>query len=43
MQCIFQKWVDEYMRWNPEDFGGVYSVRMESKDIWQPDIMLFNT
>ena len=38
-----QMWTDEYLRWNPDDFGGVTVVRLEANQIWIPDIMLFNT
>ncbi len=31
------------MTWDPGDYGGVTSVRMESRDVWIPDVMLYNT
>ncbi len=43
MTWLFQKWVDEYMQWDPALYSGVTSVRMESRDVWRPDIMLYNT
>ena len=38
-----QRWVDEYLTWDPSDFGGVKSVRLSPNRVWIPDIMLYNT
>ena len=40
---LLQKWHDVYMKWNPDDFGGITTVRLESEQVWVPDIMLYNT
>ncbi len=37
------KWIDEYLKWHPVTYGGVTSVRLNSGDIWLPDIVHFNT
>ncbi|XP_067275361.1 neuronal acetylcholine receptor subunit alpha-3 [Pseudorasbora parva] len=35
-------WNDYKLRWNPKDFGGVEFIRVPSKNIWKPDIVLYN-
>ncbi|CAM4585344.1 unnamed protein product [Leuciscus chuanchicus] len=37
-----QIWNDYKLRWNPKDFGGVEFIRVPSKKIWKPDIVLYN-
>ena len=37
-----QRWFDEILTWNPEDFGGIGDVRLRSGMIWTPDIVLYN-
>ena len=42
--CVMlKKWHDEYLLWNPGDYGGVMAVRLDAQDVWLPDIMLYNT
>uniref|UniRef100_A0A8C1S6R9 Cholinergic receptor, nicotinic, alpha 3 n=1 Tax=Cyprinus carpio TaxID=7962 RepID=A0A8C1S6R9_CYPCA len=35
-------WNDYKLRWDPKDFGGVEFIRVPSKKIWKPDIVLYN-
>uniref|UniRef100_A0A672JZ10 Cholinergic receptor nicotinic alpha 3 subunit n=1 Tax=Sinocyclocheilus grahami TaxID=75366 RepID=A0A672JZ10_SINGR len=35
-------WNDYKLRWDPKDFGGVEVIRVPSKKIWKPDIVLYN-
>ncbi|ELT94959.1 hypothetical protein CAPTEDRAFT_195272 [Capitella teleta] len=35
-------WNDPRLPWNPEDFGGVPDIRIPTKYIWKPDIVLYN-
>uniref|UniRef100_A0A8C5HH08 Neuronal acetylcholine receptor subunit alpha-3-like n=1 Tax=Gouania willdenowi TaxID=441366 RepID=A0A8C5HH08_GOUWI len=35
-------WNDYKLKWNPKDFGGVEFIRVPSKNIWKPDIVLYN-
>ncbi len=35
-------WRDMYMVWNPEEFNGIRSVRIESQHVWLPDVVLYN-
>ena len=39
---VLQFWVDEFLRWNPDDFQGVEVIRIPSDKIWTPDIKLYN-
>ncbi|CAF2385094.1 unnamed protein product [Rotaria sp. Silwood2] len=38
-----QEWNDEFLRWNPEDFGGLKKIRIPCRHIWLPDIVLYNS
>ncbi|XP_067672594.1 neuronal acetylcholine receptor subunit alpha-2-like [Haliotis asinina] len=35
-------WYDEYLKWNPAEWGGVNKVRIPPSKIWTPDIRLYN-
>ncbi|XP_034143398.1 neuronal acetylcholine receptor subunit alpha-4 isoform X1 [Esox lucius] len=39
---VKQEWNDYKLRWNPEDYENVTSVRVPSQIIWRPDIVLYN-
>lgn len=39
---LFQEWNDELLRWNPDDFAGIQSIRIPCDLIWIPDIVLYN-
>ena len=36
------KWHDYHMKWHPEDYGGIESIRVPPDKVWIPDIVLFN-
>ncbi|XP_076873779.1 neuronal acetylcholine receptor subunit beta-3a isoform X1 [Brachyhypopomus gauderio] len=38
---LWQEWTDCKLRWNPEDYGGITSIRVPSENIWLPDIVLY--
>lgn len=38
-----QEWVDERLRWNPEDYGNLTILRMPCDKLWLPDIVLYNS
>ncbi|XP_022105177.1 neuronal acetylcholine receptor subunit beta-3-like [Acanthaster planci] len=40
---ITQRWTDEYMRWNPNDYGGVGRIYVHKYMIWLPDITLYKS
>nr|XP_055030915.1 neuronal acetylcholine receptor subunit alpha-3 [Misgurnus anguillicaudatus] len=35
-------WNDYKLKWDPKEFGGVEFIRVPSKKIWKPDIVLYN-
>ncbi|MBN3324873.1 5HT3A protein, partial [Atractosteus spatula] len=35
-----QKWVDEFLVWNPEDFDDIKQVSIPTSNIWVPDILI---
>ncbi|KAI9519636.1 Acetylcholine receptor subunit alpha [Dissostichus eleginoides] len=37
-----QRWLDVNLKWNPADYGGIRKIRVPSKDIWKPDLVLYN-
>ncbi|XP_033984670.1 acetylcholine receptor subunit alpha-like [Trematomus bernacchii] len=37
-----QQWEDVNLKWNPQDYGGIKKIRVPSKDIWRPDLVLYN-
>ncbi|KAJ8262400.1 hypothetical protein GJAV_G00166040 [Gymnothorax javanicus] len=38
---LWQEWIDYKLRWNPEAYGGITSIRVPSENIWLPDIVLY--
>ena len=38
-----QEWNDEFLKWNPDDFGGLKKIRIPCRQIWLPDIVLYNS
>ncbi|ELU03524.1 hypothetical protein CAPTEDRAFT_84161, partial [Capitella teleta] len=36
-------WKDEYLTWNPSDYGGLNRTRLNANKVWTPDIVLFNS
>ncbi|XP_078353236.1 neuronal acetylcholine receptor subunit alpha-5-like isoform X2 [Oculina patagonica] len=39
---VIQRWINEFLVWEPNDFGGVDLVQFVPDEIWVPDISLFN-
>ena len=37
------EWFDQYLRWRPQDFANLTSIRIPSNTIWKPDIVLYNS
>ncbi|XP_071811205.1 neuronal acetylcholine receptor subunit alpha-10-like [Apostichopus japonicus] len=36
-------WEDEFLRWDPDEFGGLESFKITSDVIWTPDVTLYNS
>ena len=39
---FLQKWTDEFMVWNPEDFGSIRYLIVAPNKLWVPDLYFFN-
>ncbi|NXY85357.1 ACHB2 protein, partial [Alcedo cyanopectus] len=39
---LTQEWEDYRLTWRPEDFDNMKKVRLPSKHIWLPDVVLYN-
>lgn len=39
---VIQRWDNEFLTWNISDYGDVDRVHFEPREIWVPDIALFN-
>ncbi|CAL1602069.1 unnamed protein product [Knipowitschia caucasica] len=38
---LWQEWIDVKLKWNPDEYGGITSIRVPSETIWLPDIVLY--
>ena len=38
---IREYWVDEFITWNPESYGGMSTLRVEHGSVWNPDLVLY--
>ncbi|XP_023674175.1 neuronal acetylcholine receptor subunit non-alpha-3-like isoform X1 [Paramormyrops kingsleyae] len=38
---LWQEWTDLKLRWSPDDYGGITSIRVPSETIWLPDVVLY--
>ncbi|CAF3395132.1 unnamed protein product [Rotaria sp. Silwood1] len=38
-----QEWKDQFLKWNPDEFGGLKKIRIPCRHIWLPDIVLYNS
>lgn len=39
---LSQEWEDYRLTWKPEEFDNMKKVRLPSKHIWLPDVVLYN-
>uniref|UniRef100_A0A6B2EBZ9 Putative nicotinic acetylcholine receptor alpha 10 subunit n=1 Tax=Phlebotomus kandelakii TaxID=1109342 RepID=A0A6B2EBZ9_9DIPT len=37
------KWNDPKLRWNESDYGGLTTIHVADHEIWQPDVVLYNS
>ncbi|KAK2147143.1 hypothetical protein LSH36_568g03027 [Paralvinella palmiformis] len=38
-----QHWTDPHLAWNMSEYGGLKTIRIPSKRLWVPDIVLYNS
>merc|ERR1719158_1718144 len=36
------EWKDPFLSWDEDEYGGVHDVRLETEEIWLPDIECYN-
>ncbi|KAL1122091.1 hypothetical protein AAG570_003497 [Ranatra chinensis] len=36
-------WEDEKLTWNPSDYGGLATLHLADHEIWEPDVVLYNS
>jgi cation transporter family protein len=39
---VRQNWKDEYLAWNPSEYGNVSTIRVPANTIWTPDLVISN-
>ena len=39
---MFQYWTDEFLQWDPAQFGGITSLHIPAELIWKPDLLVYN-
>uniref|UniRef100_A0A3P8W272 Neuronal acetylcholine receptor subunit alpha-5 n=1 Tax=Cynoglossus semilaevis TaxID=244447 RepID=A0A3P8W272_CYNSE len=37
-----QEWTDMKLRWNPDDYLGIRTIRVPSDRLWRPDVVLYD-
>ncbi|XP_060809986.1 acetylcholine receptor subunit alpha-like [Amyelois transitella] len=40
---VAMNWIDEFLTWNPTDYGDIKEIQVESHEIWIPRMALFNS
>lgn len=40
---VRQVWMDSFLTWSKEDYDGLDSIRIPSRYVWKPDIVLYNS
>lgn len=35
-------WIDEKLKWNSTEYGGLRRLQVGNHEVWQPDIILYN-
>ena len=38
-----QRWYDPRLVWNPNDYGGLKTIKVKPSSVWTPDIVLYNS
>ncbi|UYV77418.1 K02A2.6-like [Cordylochernes scorpioides] len=37
-----KEWYDDFLKWDPKDFGNLSKIRVPCEKLWLPDIVLYN-
>ena len=37
------RWQDEQLTWDPEDYGGLRTLKVKPSTVWIPDLVLYNS
>lgn len=40
---IEQSWKDNWIKWDPDDYGGLTELRVPAYEVWLPDTTLYDT
>ena len=40
---VYVQWINEYVTWNPADYGGVLVVSPDPDMVWRPRLTVLNT
>ncbi|KAF2362607.1 Neurotransmitter-gated ion-channel ligand-binding domain [Trinorchestia longiramus] len=40
---MYMHWRDQRLRWDPKDFGNIYVTEFGSREIWKPDLLVYNS
>ncbi|XP_071507884.1 neuronal acetylcholine receptor subunit alpha-10-like [Diadema antillarum] len=43
MAYMRMSWTDEFLQWNPDDYGGIEVLSLKPSDIWLPDVALYES
>ena len=35
---LLQRWRNEFVKWDPDDFGGIQKINMEPSEVWTPRV-----
>ena len=43
VSLCFQDWVDEFLVWDPANYGGIDELIVFQREVWLPDLFVENT
>ena len=36
------RWKNAFLKWNPDDYGGIKNITVDKNKVWVPDLTLWN-
>lgn len=39
-QWVYYKWNDVFLKWNPNDYGGLDNTVIWLENLWKPDVVI---